>query len=90
MTRKSQVEAHLFGRVEVFLVVAGILGVGNGDPVYRATERPSDSEARIYEVRTFNGFAQVLLKSTHNVGTATLFVEGDGLKGASLQIEIKP
>ena len=41
-----------------------ILGVGNGDPAYQATERPADTDARTYQVKAFNGLAQVLLQST--------------------------
>lgn len=52
-----------------------ILGVGNGDPSYQASERPADSESRIYQVKSFNGLAQVLLQSTHESGKATLTVE---------------
>lgn len=67
-----------------------ILGVGNGDPAYQATERPVDSEARTYEVKTFNGLAQILLQSTHESGTATLSVEGDNLKRMTLSVEVLP
>ena len=51
-----------------------ILGVGNGDPAYRATERPADADARTYQVKAFNGLAQVLLQSTGEVGEATMTV----------------
>lgn len=54
-----------------------ILGVGNGDPAYQASERPADSEARTYQVKSFNGLAQVLLQSTHEAGKATLTVEDE-------------
>ena len=67
-----------------------ILGVGNGDPAYQAGERPTDSEARTYQVKSFNGLAQVLLQSTHESGTATLTVEGKGLKTTVLSIDVKP
>ena len=65
-----------------------ILGVGNGDPAYRATERPVDSEARTYGVKTFNGLAQILLQATRESGTATLTVEGEGLKTMVLPVEV--
>ena len=65
-----------------------ILGVGNGDPAYQATERPVDSEARTYGVKTFNGLAQILLQATHESGTATLTVEGEGLKTMVLPVEV--
>ena len=65
-----------------------ILGVGNGDPAYQATERPVDSEARTYGVKTFNGLAQILLQATRESGTATLTVEGEGLKTAVLVVQV--
>ena len=65
-----------------------ILGVGNGDPAYQATERPVDSEARTYGVKTFNGLAQILLQATRESGTATLTVEGEGLKTMVLPVEV--
>ena len=43
-------------------------------------ERPADRNARTYQVKTFNGLAQVLLQSTGDKGTATLTVEGEGLE----------
>lgn len=71
------------------LTVSGpvrILGVGNGDPAYQATERPADPQARTYEVKAFNGLAQVLLQSDGTAGTATLTVEGAGT-GETLSID---
>ena len=71
------------------LTVSGpvrILGVGNGDPAYRDAERPVDADARTYQVRAFNGLAQVLLQSTGDAGEATLTVEGDGLQPATIQL----
>ena len=56
-----------------------ILGVGNGDSAYQDSERPTDRNARTYQVKTFNGLAQVLLQSMDAEGTATLTVEGEGL-----------
>ena len=41
---------------------ARILGVGNGDPAYNTTERPTTSDARTYEINAFNGLAQVLVQ----------------------------
>ena len=66
---------------ELTLTVEGparILGVGNGDPAWQASERPEDPEARTFRVRTFNGLAQVLLQSTENPGTVTLRVSAKG------------
>ncbi len=66
---------------ELTLTVEGparILGVGNGDPAWQASERPEDPEARTFRVRTFNGLAQVLLQSTENPGPVTLRVSAKG------------
>ncbi len=59
------------------LTVSGgirILGVGNGDSAYQASERPTDADARTYTVKSFNGLAQILLQSTDEAGEATLKV----------------
>lgn len=66
-----------------------ILGVGNGDPAWQAAERPSDPDARIFSVKTFNGLAQVLLQSPGAKGPATLTVEADGMAPFTLEIETK-
>ena len=55
---------------------ARILGVGNGDSAWQAPERPSDPDARRFQVRTFNGLAQILLQSTAEEGIVELKVEG--------------
>lgn len=65
---------------------ANILGVGNGDPAYRATERPADPKARNYSMRTFNGYAQILLQNDGNPGTATLTLSSPGLTSLPLTI----
>lgn len=75
------------------LTVSGpvrILGIGNGDPAYQATERPTDSEARTYQVKSFNGLAQVILQSTHEVGNAILTIEGEGLETTALTVKVLP
>lgn len=64
-----------------------ILGVGNGDPAYRAGERPVDAEAREYTVDSFNGLAQVLVQSDDASGTISLEVSGDGLMTTAIPIE---
>lgn len=67
---------------ELAITVSGpvrILGVGNGDPAYRDTERPTDADARTYRVKAFHGLAQILLQSTGTAGDATLTVSGDNL-----------
>ena len=45
-----------------------ILGCGNGDPAFRALERPADPAARSFTIDTFNGLAQVLIQSTGEPG----------------------
>lgn len=57
-----------------------ILGVGNGNPAFQDEERPHDRNARTFSVKSFNGLAQILLQSTGEKGTATMKVEGNGLK----------
>ena len=66
-----------------------ILGVGNGDPAYKDGDSPKDRGARHYQVKSFNGLAQILLQSDTQKGTATLTVEGEGLAGTSYTIECK-
>ena len=74
---------------ELTLTVSGpvrILGVGNGDPAYRGTERPADADARTFRVNAFNGLAQVLLQSTGQSGEATLTVESEGIPAATYSL----
>ncbi|MBR1406026.1 MAG: DUF4982 domain-containing protein [Bacteroidales bacterium] len=74
---------------ELTLTVEGparILGVGNGDPAWQASERPEDPEARTFRVRTFNGLAQVLLQSTENPGPVTLRVSAKGSLTGELSV----
>lgn len=66
-----------------------ILGVGNGDPAYRATERPADTMTCSYKVDSFNGSAQILLQSNGNPGRATLTISADGLTPTSYNIDCK-
>jgi len=49
-----------------------ILGCGNGDPAFRAKERPDDPDARTFTIDTFNGLAQVLIQSTGEPGEIRL------------------
>ena len=41
-----------------------ILGGGNGDPAFRAAERPADPSARTFTLSSFNGLAQFLLQGS--------------------------
>lgn len=76
---------------ELTITVSGpvrILGVGNGDPAYRDTERPADADARTYRVKTFNGLAQILLQSTGTPGDATLTVSDDNLPASACTLSV--
>lgn len=57
---------------------ARILGYGNGDSAFRETERPSDPQARTFDIKTFNGLAQILINSSD--GDFRLRISGEGLK----------
>jgi len=57
---------------------ARILGYGNGDSAFRETERPADPAARSFDFKTFNGLAQILIKSSDDDFKFT--IEGDGLQ----------
>ena len=64
-----------------------ILGVGNGSPAYQSTERPSDVNARTYQVKTFNGLAQILLQSTGEEGEVTMTVSSENINDAFLVLK---
>ncbi len=64
-----------------------ILGVGNGDPTFKAVERPYDGNDKEFEVSTFNGLAQILLQSEEGAGAATLTVTAPGLPAATIPIQ---
>ena len=52
---------------------ARILGFGNGNPDFMEVERPEDPQSRSFGFRTFNGMAQILLKSSD--GNFTMSIE---------------
>ena len=54
-----------------------ILGVGNGDPTFKAAERPTDGVGKTFSVDTFNGLAQILVQSESVGGTGKLTVSSD-------------
>lgn len=77
--------------IELSLNVSGpvkILGVGNGDPTFKAKERPSDGVGKQFKVRTFNGLAQVLLQSDGESGKGTLTVVSEYIPARSISIEM--
>ncbi|MDE5907076.1 MAG: DUF4982 domain-containing protein, partial [Alistipes sp.] len=67
-----------------------ILGAGNGDPTFKACERPADGDGKSLVVKTFNGLAQVLVRSDGGAGAATLTVAADGLAPQSIAITALP
>ncbi len=66
-----------------------ILGVGNGDPTFKAKERPADGNGKVFAVKTFNGLAQILLQSESDPGSATLSVASEGIDPASLKLTVE-
>lgn len=65
-----------------------ILGVGNGDPTFKAKERPTDGLSKQFEVKTFNGFAQILLQSEKSEGPATLTVTSPSTVSSTLTLSV--
>ena len=77
---------------ELAITVAGpvrILGVGNGDPAYQDAERPMDASARTFQVKAFNGLAQILLQSTGEAGEAVLTVGAEHIPAASFVLKVQ-
>ena len=66
-----------------------ILGVGNGDPACHDPERPADINIHDFKVKSFNGYAQVLIQSQKTAGKASLTVSGEGLKASTLSFTLK-
>lgn len=63
-----------------------ILGVGNGDPTFKAKERPTDGVGKTFTVRTFNGLGQVLLQSEGESGAGTLTVSAEDIPSKTISI----
>ena len=66
---------------------ASILGVGNGNPAMQAAEQPAERQAKKFSVETFNGCAQVILKTTDQAGDITLTVAADGCRTATVTMK---
>ena len=66
---------------------ACILGVGNGNPAMQAAEQPAERQAKEFSVETFNGCAQVILKTTDQPGDITLTVAADGCRTATVTMK---
>lgn len=64
-----------------------ILGVGNGDPTFKTSERPSDGIGKEFKVKTFNGLAQILLQSEKTGGDGKLTVSCDGMPLQTLSVQ---
>ena len=76
--------------VDLTLTASGpvrILGVGNGDPTFKAKERPTDGVGKTFTVRTFNGLAQVLLQSEEELGAGTLTVSSETIPSSSISVK---
>jgi hypothetical protein len=54
-----------------------ILGCGNGDPAFRAMERPEDPDGKRFTIETFNGLAQVLIQSTGEPGDIRITLKSE-------------
>ncbi|MDE5880520.1 MAG: DUF4982 domain-containing protein [Muribaculaceae bacterium] len=63
-----------------------ILGVGNGDPTFKAAERPTDGVGKAFSVNTFNGLAQILVQSESLGGTGKLTVSSDNVPAQNIII----
>lgn len=63
-----------------------ILGVGNGDPTFKASERPTDGDGRIFSVETFNGLAQILVQSRTEEGKGLLTVSAENMPDRTIEI----
>ncbi|MBR1927476.1 MAG: DUF4982 domain-containing protein [Bacteroidales bacterium] len=66
-----------------------ILGAGNGDPAFRSKERPEDPGSRSFTIDTFNGLAQVLLRSDIQAGEATVRLTSGELVPVEVRITME-
>ncbi|MDE6270056.1 MAG: DUF4982 domain-containing protein, partial [Muribaculaceae bacterium] len=65
---------------------ARILGVGNGDPTFKAAERPTDGVGKTFTVNTFNGLAQILIQSGAEAGESLVTVTSEDVPAGTITI----
>lgn len=63
-----------------------VLGVGNGDPTFKAKERPTDGEGKTFSVDSFNGLAQILIQSEEEKGEGKVIISSPGIKNQEIRI----
>ena len=66
-----------------------ILGAGNGDPAFRAKERPDANDSSSFSVDTFNGLAQILVQSSDEEGAGWLEVVSPHIPIEKIKISTK-
>lgn len=66
-----------------------ILGAGNGNPTFKASERPTDGIAKTFSIKTFNGLAQILVQSEKTEGEGKVLVSSEGMPQQTLLIQTK-
>lgn len=66
-----------------------ILGVGNGNPTFKESERPTDGIGKQFSVKTFNGLAQILIQSSNHAGIGTISVTGNDISGNKISVTTK-
>ena len=68
---------------------ARILGVGNGDPSWHGADHPDQLNCQSFSVPAFNGYAQILVQTTHDAGSISLTCTSNGLKSATCILQSK-
>ena len=65
-----------------------ILGWGNGDPGFKMIERPIGGDKSNMKIKSFNGKAQILVKSNAaKRGIVTIKINGKNLSPSSIDVE---
>jgi len=64
-----------------------IIGVGNGDPA--SHEQEQFTGAAQWKRKTFNGLAQIIIKTTKQAGEITLTASSEGMTSATLKLNSK-